>query len=290
MVDDNNVATGKTAPRWVVDLIEYDPNTARHDGGHLLLDAAPMYAEGTSVRTRNIPGDCQHDFVLKQEQSVYPGPGDKANLKTKWHVSSICGRCCYHFDVVADYSTVPDRRTPCRLEVEDNMMHHLIPHSSKRRRPAPDAKSDRWVEHNVFECSSQKCPLKLDLKITPPRIDRAQLDTLMDVGKLEERHTALVEKDPDRYVGVGQVSPVEVLSYLRTYLLDALETSADAAPRVIQANNKKFQLAFGEQSHKILEYLGFQPISGYELATVSTFCLYMLYLPIFAFVALFCVS
>lgn len=63
-----------------------------------------------------------------------------------------------------------------------------------------------------------------------------------------------METEPERFEGHAVPSKMQVLTNLRAYISNALN-SPD--PKMIVGNNKKFLLSLGEPCAEVLEYLGF---------------------------------
>ncbi len=66
-----------------------------------------------------------------------------------------------------------------------------------------------------------------------------------------------MQDQPERYQDSRPLTPVEVLSVLRTYLGDALNKSP-AEKKRIAVRNKRFLLAFSDECDDIFEYLEFE--------------------------------
>ncbi len=66
-----------------------------------------------------------------------------------------------------------------------------------------------------------------------------------------------MKDQPERYQDSRPLTPVEVLSVLRTYLSDALNKTTKEKKR-IAVRNKRFLLAFSDECDDIFEYLEFE--------------------------------
>jgi hypothetical protein len=60
--------TGKTAPRLIKDLQDYDPRYLPQNVRNLLVDPAPIY-KGTSILRKGVR-DCRHVLMRKDEQTT----------------------------------------------------------------------------------------------------------------------------------------------------------------------------------------------------------------------------
>src|SRR5450432_3064423 len=109
-------ALGKTTPRLIRDLLDYDPRRSRPEGKHLLIDPPPIYRTGGKpYPLRILPQDCSHQLWRKDGQTFAPLVDEQPNTASKYISSSYCGRCLYHFDIIADFTRRPGRETPCDL-------------------------------------------------------------------------------------------------------------------------------------------------------------------------------
>lgn len=248
---------GKTTPRLLQDILDYDPRRARKPGNNLLTDPPPQYKPPKLAPLRFLPEDCQHRLFRKDNQSRVPPFDEKPNGESYYVSASYCAICFYHFEVIADYCQRPDRKRPCDLNHE-YPLHHLQ-HFQSRFRSEDDIQSasdnyDSWTEKHRWSCSAPDCPVLIEVRISAPRLSKRHLRLLSDSELVFSRGTRSIEADPVRYEGVAPLPPTEVLSILRQYLYDALKGGG----KRVAVRNKKFLLAFSDDCDEIFRYLKFQ--------------------------------
>jgi ubiquitin carboxyl-terminal hydrolase 25 len=166
----------------------------------------------------------------------------------------------HHFDVIADYTRRSGREEPCGPGTKFPL-HHFQYHQTKRReitgKESGQDKYDGYSEIHIFVCSAPKCPAVVDIRITPPRLNKDRLAGLWDPAKVLKRGQRVIEEYASRFQKEKPATPVEVLILLRAYLLDALHKAPTELKR-IPVQNKKFQLAFSDECDDLFEYLDFE--------------------------------
>lgn len=249
--------TGKTAPRILEDLYDYDSRRPRRKGDNVLTDPPEIYKGGTA-KPRILKGDCHHTLYRKDTQSETPNFDQVPSEGSKYISASYCGRCLHHFDVIADYGLRPERKKTCRPG-SLFPLHHLRHVESETRSdlevPQGDDKYDAWIEKHIWVCSAPNCPVVIEIRITPPRLNREHADILVNPERLIARGKRTIESDRVRYEGSNPLVPAEVLSVLRAYLTDALL----GQKKRVAARNKKFKLSFADECDTVFEYLDFIP-------------------------------
>ncbi|KAF4637933.1 hypothetical protein G7Y89_g166 [Cudoniella acicularis] len=255
---------GKTAPRLINDLLDYDPKYREQRGGkNILADVAQRFRTVATPRKR--PTDCRHALMKIVPNTVAPVSDDEQpNGDTKYVVSTFCQRCRYHFDITVDFTRWKDHQTPCKLSDPENPMHHLQLVESIYTKDQPDrlqaSKYNPTLELHLFSCSRKTCPVQVDIKISAPRLIRSMLGPIMDNTKLHARGAKEIQKDPQRYTGLQPVTAAVALGYLKTYLADARAARNQPGPKRIAKRNKKYALAFGTECDTLFEYLDFKTI------------------------------
>lgn len=254
---------GKTAPRLINDLLDYDPRYSRN-GRNLLADPAPRY-RGIALPPRRGRSDCHHALMKKEHQSNAPRSNDEQPDEfTEYKVAAYCHNCLYHFDVTANFSRRQSRKTPCSLADDHNPLHHLQLTDSKSSREHRETqglnKYDQFTEGHRFACSAVDCPLVVDIKISPPRLSQSLLSYILDPAKLEARGRREIEKEPERYQDIPLTKPLQALGYLRQYLIDAKTARNREGLRKIARRNKKYMLTFADECDELFHYLDFVPV------------------------------
>ncbi|PQE32454.1 ubiquitin carboxyl-terminal hydrolase protein [Rutstroemia sp. NJR-2017a WRK4] len=246
---------GKSAPRWIRDLLDYDPRHAVNSGKNLLIDPAPQFRP-VGHPLRKGPLDCQHTLVRKDSQSTCPTPNVQPDPTTRYEIASHCSICRHHFLITVDYRAWQDGQTPCNLQDPNNPLHHLRPLESKIPNGTED-KYNEFLEAHRFACTGATCPVIVEAKIIPPRISKDMLDLVTDHQRVIARGEKVIQAEPERFEGWRPLLPIQVLGNLRTYLQDA---KVDKAKRKIDARNKKFILGLGNDCEGLVKHLDFLPV------------------------------
>jgi ubiquitin carboxyl-terminal hydrolase 25/28 len=251
--------SGKTAPRLIRDLLNYDAREPRQIGKNILIDPPALYREGEPYAPRTLSNDCPHQLQRKDLQTFPPAVGERPSVASKYISASYCARCLCHFDVIADFTRRPGRDTPCELGTLFPL-HHLQYIRTKKRTESKkekiNKKYDNFKEIHTFTCSNPACPVVVDIRISPPRLNKERLASLWDPAKVFKRGQKAIKDQPERYQDNRPLTPIEVLSVLRTYLGDALNINP-AEKKRIAVRNKRFLLAFSDECDDIFEYLEF---------------------------------
>lgn len=124
----------------------------------------------------------------------------------------------------------------------------------KADNPSKADNSGEWEDLTWFQCSAIDCSAKIRIRITSPRLRPGWVDLLTNKNLIKSRAEEQIAKDPARFEGHAVPLPSDVLSNLRTYILNALR---DGNRRKIQANNKKWLLCLGDPCSELLEHIGF---------------------------------
>ena len=140
-------------------------------------------------------------------------------------------------------------------------LHHFMhqPHLSKPRQygvlaPDPDT-GFPWVDEQHFQCSAAECSAKVVIWFKPPRLSQDWVKQLTDKSMIKTRAERAMVEEPKRFEGHAVPLPVNVLSNLRIYIWNAVQTPEKS--RKILGHNKQFLLSLGESCVDLLEYVGF---------------------------------
>jgi ubiquitin carboxyl-terminal hydrolase 25/28 len=256
---------GKTAPRLITDLLDYDPRYRLRNGKNLLADPAPQFHGDPFMRKG--PNDCRHSLIRKENQTSAPtSPDEQPDRDTKYVVASFCARCRYHFDITVDFRhRGGDVPVPCKLSDMENPMHHLhlVETSGQLAGPITSKPQELPYEEYRFVCSGSHCPVSVEIRITPPRLSKKLLALFLDVNLLQARGEKVISQDPNRYQGLVPLKPIQVLANIRTFLTDAKAQSlkTDEPPKRLAKRNKKYVLAFENECDALFLYLGFKEIN-----------------------------
>lgn len=251
---------GKTAPRLINDLLDYDPNPRARNGKNLLADPAPLFREGVH-NPRTGESDCRHSLMSKVQTEAPASNDEQPTGSTRYVVAAYCVKCRHHFKITADYRQQNGPQAPCCLSDEANPMHHLriVESVYPRDNPARHGldKYTNFTEYHRWVCSAPFCPLILEIKIYPPKLEESLLSLIMSPERVLARGKKAVADDPGRYTGLGPLTVVQVLSNLRAYLVDAKAARDKTELKRIAVRNKRFVLAFAEDCNSLFNYLDF---------------------------------
>jgi ubiquitin carboxyl-terminal hydrolase 25/28 len=196
---------------------------------------------------------------------------ERPESDTLYVVASYCMQCKHHFDIIVDFTERGKGQRPCRLSDTDNPMHHLRrvkSWSSHEHSDSPVDKYNPLLEHHRWACSGRYCPVTVDIKISSPRLPLSLVPTITNASKLEARGKRVIEEEPERYVGLEPLSPIQVFSNIRAYLSDAKSARGPNDLKKIARRNKKYFLAFADECDDLFTYLDFTAIEE-EDDTVS---------------------
>lgn len=241
---------GKTAPRLVNDLLDYDLRRSAKTGRHILVDPAPIFNE-SHVDQRLLASNCHHELYEKDSQTAPLRPHERPDPTTICKIAAYCSKCRYHFLITVDFRDWKDGQTPCNYMDLENPLHHFRVVDSIS---SQDSKNTyKFVVHQ-FACTATTCPVKVEVKILPPRLSASMIALLINPQDTLARGQKVIEEDPARFPGHRPLYPFQVLGNLRKYLQDAGSENR----RDIAARNKRFRLAFGDDCDVLLSYLGFK--------------------------------
>ena len=252
------ILSGKTAPRLIEDLREYDPRyQAKKSGRNLLSQPAPIFRPGVPLPLRREQKDCIHSLVKKDEQTDdLPDLIDETKCYT---IATWCRKCKWHFHIKVDYSGRKAGQGVCNISDRNNLLHHLQLVESKDK-PSSGIHTFLAFEAHRFVCSSTSCPLVVNIEIFPPRLTPALLTPISDNTKLRLRGYRVINDDPERFASSEPVSVTQAYLFLLSYLKDGFTAYLTQDPKDfkrITKRNKKFCLAFGQECDQIFKYLGF---------------------------------
>ncbi|KAL8700590.1 MAG: hypothetical protein Q9224_000891 [Gallowayella concinna] len=111
-----------------------------------------------------------------------------------------------------------------------------------------------WEDLLCFQCSTTDCSAKVKIHMRSPRLRPDWVTLLTDKAVIKSRASKAMLDDPSRFEGHAVPFPSEVLSNLRTYILNARR---DGNRRSIAAHNKRWLLCLGDPCSELLEYIGF---------------------------------
>ena len=272
------ILVGKTAPRLLSDLYNYDPRYLVSTN-YNILTGIPYFDEEEQKKILPPPpgNSCKHKWSLKRNQSSLPEDDYKSDSSTVWKIAVYCSVCRSHLDLLMDFRKASPFSEPC--PTSSRPLHHFVhqPHLSKPRQygilaPDPDT-GFAWVDEHHFECSAAECSARLVIWFKPPRLVPDWVKQLTDKFMIKARAEKAMAEDLKRFEGHAVPLPVNVLSILRAYIWHAVQ--APEKSRKIPGHNKQFLLSLGDSCVDLLEYIGFMrevTLDGiYDCGRVNSF-------------------
>jgi len=200
-------------------------------------------------------GDCLHAYYTKPKQCQLPVLDERPGSSSIYKVASTCTKCRARVEVVIDFRERWENR-PCPNS--DHPLHHLVYSPEKSDPPQdPGSSIQQWNIRHTFICSSPTCSAVVHVRLKPPILTHKWLFLLTDPSLLNQRAEQATSISPERFEGMKPQAPIDVLSNLRTYIVNAIE-GVDS--RSIVLHNKRFTLGFGingQPCEELLEALGF---------------------------------
>jgi ubiquitin carboxyl-terminal hydrolase 25/28 len=251
---------GKTPPRLIDDLLDYNPESRGANGWNLLADPAPLFRQDVFYLRRD-ESDCRHSLMKKLRTKAPVSDDEQPSGSTKYVVAAYCMNCRLHYEITADFCHQHTGQAPCRLSDETNPLHHLrLVESVYSKEDLGENvlnKYNNFIECHRWVCSGAGCPLTLEINISPPRLDKKLLSQITSPERVQARGKRVIAEEPDRYSGLGPLAVPQILSNLRTYLVDAKAAKDKSELKRIAARNKKFMLAFANDCASLFNYLDF---------------------------------
>ena len=162
-------------------------------------------------------------------------------------------------DVEIDFKEGSAFSSPC--PTSSSPLHHFVHRSdlSKPRQPgfhAIDSETGfAWVDEQHFQCSAAECSARLKIRFMPPRLVPDWVKQLTDKFMIKTRAERVMAEEPKRFEGHAVPLPITVLTNLRIYIWNAVQTPDRS--RRIPGHNKQFLLSLGEPCAELLGYVGF---------------------------------
>lgn len=254
----NYYITGKTAPRLVQDVQDYDPAHPPGTGRNLLSDVPPVYPEHYNGPQDFIsPLACRHQYARKEMQTFLSQPDQRRNTGTPSRVSAMCTKCRTHLQVVVNYAGAIGQSG----QNLSSHIHHFAYKSGRQRggvSPVEVTPKGQVAESFHYECSYLSCSAAASVRVLSPVLADDRVRLLTNVDLLEERTDAAIAAYPERMEGIARPPPISVLANLRIYITNAIRDVQRS--KSISAVNKRFMACFGVEGRpcgELLEFLGF---------------------------------
>ncbi|OJD19722.1 hypothetical protein AJ78_00345 [Emergomyces pasteurianus Ep9510] len=247
------ICLGKTTPRFIQDVLCYDPANPPSSSFNLLTQFPPPYHDPNNYPELISPRACLHRYITKYNQTELPPEDFQAGLRTPYKVSGVCLICRYHLEIKIAHTT-ESSHCPSQL-------HHIVYSGSDDRQDAnPFRKKGQRLETYFFRCSYSTCSAVISIKLLSPVLTPQWVDLLTNKELLKARTDKAMDAYPERLEGHSRPSPITVLTNLRTYIENALHDSQRS--KSISMVNKRFVVCFGvdgQPCRELLEFLEFQP-------------------------------
>jgi ubiquitin carboxyl-terminal hydrolase 25 len=259
---DRSAVLGKTAPRLLRDLLDYDPKTEPLIGRNTLASSPPQDLNTSAVPVLPEEG-CIHNFAERLEpDDVLPAQDTRPGPTSAYEVHATCRHCRVHLDLYIEYRdghqqsggdffACPNKEYP---------LHHFQLIKEGRVPPRYYAGSEQERDavaqdsELVFRCSAPQCLAKVAINLRSPRLSDGLARLITDHGLLQQRLAAAVAIDPTR-TDLEMSLPPTNYELLCIFLTHALDTSRER--KTIKFGNRRFLTCFGEDCNPLLQALGF---------------------------------
>ncbi|EQL34025.1 ubiquitin thiolesterase [Blastomyces dermatitidis ATCC 26199] len=242
---------GKTTPRFIQDVLSFDPANPPSSSFNLLTQFPPPFHDPDDYPELISPKACPHQYITKANQTELPPKGFQAGLRTPYKVSAMCLICRYHLEIKMVHTT---EASHC-----PSQLHHIVySHSDGRQVSNPFWEKGQRLETHYFRCSYSTCAAVISLKLLSPVLTPHWVNILTNKELLKARTDEAMETYPERLEGHSRPFPITVLTNLRTYIDNALHDSQRS--KSISMSNKRFVVCFGVDGrpcHELLEFLEF---------------------------------
>lgn len=243
---------GKTAPRLLQDILDYDPAHLPGTRRNLLSEVPPVYPEHYSGPLDFISQRaCRHYYVTKINQSAL----DQRSTDGASKVSAVCAKCRYHVQVIVAHTNGSNQQD----QTFPGHVHHFVYRSGGQIGDGEEVTTKGQIAETFsYQCSFLTCSVEASVRVVSPILGPEMLQVLTDPERLRERVDEAVVSHPSRLKDVARPQVINVLENLRTYVSNALHGSSMS--RSISAVNKKFMICFGvegEPCRDLLEFLEF---------------------------------
>ncbi|KAJ5334160.1 hypothetical protein MYU51_004635 [Penicillium brevicompactum] len=250
---------GKTAPRLVQDIQLYDPAHDSDTGLNLLSQTPPLYPTNYhGPRSWIAPNACQHEYVLKSDQTFVAQTAHRRRPGTSSKVSAMCSKCRCHLQVVVNYTSSMQASNQA---LKEQHLHHLVYKSGRQKNglSMPEVTHHgQTAETFHYQCSHASCSAMVSLRILSPILGADYIHLMTDKDLLRKRAEEAFATYLETMEGMAKPEPINLLDNLRLYLTNALRNPQRSKP--IASGNKRFVHVFGVEGaacKRLLEFLGF---------------------------------
>ncbi|CAI6338812.1 unnamed protein product [Periconia digitata] len=253
-----NGKSGKTAPRLLQDLLTYDPRYEQRANRNLLTSPPPQFDPDSAERRPAVsPKNCRHVLFEKPEQTHTPTSDQQFDSSVTYQVASFCKKCRFHFHVAVSFAPNTRQDLVCQKSNKQFPLHHFV----FEREESHDAPAmgvggtQTGLRTHFFRCSAPQCPLRVFVRVMPPRITDADTQLLTDQALLRRRWEYARQHAGER-VDTSMARRVDAPDFLSRYLQDSLNPVQGKSR--IPLLNRKFLKTFGRDCDGLLKKLGFK--------------------------------
>ena len=251
------LSSGKTVPRLLQDLVDFDPKRLSSGGGDTFA-GIPFHDASKEDEDPLLPhGGCRHHWALKLNQIDFPEADDtKPSPSTPWTLACYCAKCRCHLDVIVGYEDAIGGQRPCPSSKYP--LHHFVYQSDPSVINSPDTNGlggRGWPSQDRrFRCSAPSCGAILSTKHKAPRLSEEWVLLLTDKVAIKTRAEKAIRSEPDKFQGHACPLPGGVLETLWRLVVRALNEPEN---RPYARDGKSFLLNLGEPCAELLRLLGF---------------------------------
>lgn len=254
----NGQDAGKTAPRLLQDLLTYDPRHEQRATRNLLTSAPPQFDPDSNERRPAVSSkNCRHTLLEKVEQTHTPPSDDQFDPSVTYQVASFCKKCRFHFHVAISFVNDDDKDQPCRKSNKLCPLHHFV-FDREESHGGPSlglGGTQTNPRTHFFSCSASQCPVRLFVRVMPPRITDSDTQLLTDQALLRRRWEHAKQFAGER-ADTTMARRVDAPDFLNRYLQDSLNPVQGKSR--IPLLNRKFLKTFGKDCDSLLKKLGFK--------------------------------
>ncbi|SPO05205.1 uncharacterized protein DNG_07892 [Cephalotrichum gorgonifer] len=210
-----------------------------------------------------------HTMILSPSQTGVSEDGTKT-------VSAVCLHCLYHISLRVPVSK---GHAQCKLRAPlggvanadgVNGPHQLYllssgPSGNTEGDDDDNAKYNPPAVRATYACISDECGLRVEVAVSPPRLDAKWVKMLTDEDRIKSRLEALQTTHPDRFnIGPNEWHTLG-LPQLMTYLKDLLEAADQGRePRSLSKRNKRFEAIMGPPFYDLFRFLEYKEFTKGE--------------------------
>lgn len=250
---------GKTAPRLLQDLIDYDPRRPSYNDYNVLTEI-PFHDTGRDGDPPISQNGCRHQWAIKRNQANLPEDGKyEPGRSTSWTFPCYCVTCRSHLDLKIEYGRDSGEFNPCPST--DRPLHHFLYAPELNQSEVADvdgiesdARTSTPWSPKCFRCSAPQCGALVIIQLKPPKLKIDWVSQLTNKFVIKARAEKEMARNPEKFQGHAIPTAGTVLETLAALTRGAIfETGKPPFPR----DRKSWLLNLGEPFVELMIYLGF---------------------------------